>query len=127
MALGIRFATVADEPDDVGVTGSLQKSGFKYCLIVLKEGLDLQALSYGAMHASAFCRCPQRAVVFIDGQPEDCRCSMRSKLKSKIQRVAANNSHCTPLVSKHPYWFGWSEAFKDLYKSEYELDKHTFL
>lgn len=94
MPLGIRFATVADEPDDVGVTGSgkvsnwkfwdsfffiskniygclstfsskkymfqnvpLQKSGFKYCLIVLKEGLNLQALSYGAMHASAFCRC----------------------------------------------------------------------
>lgn len=35
----------------------LQMSGFKYRFILLKEGLDLQAFSYGAMHASAFCRC----------------------------------------------------------------------
>lgn len=35
----------------------LQMSGFKYRFILLKESLDLQAFSYGAMHASAFCRC----------------------------------------------------------------------
>lgn len=30
MALGIRFATVADEPDDVGVTGSGKVSNWKF-------------------------------------------------------------------------------------------------
>lgn len=44
MALRITFAIV-DEPEDVGVTGSLQMSGFKYRFSLMKEGFDLQAFS----------------------------------------------------------------------------------
>lgn len=73
---------------------------FKHCSIFMKSpSFNKGEYSLKIARTIKPSSYPQRAVVFVDGHPVDCRCSIRSKLKSKIHRVAVNNSHWTPLVS----------------------------